>query len=172
MQKKLRIAAITIIMASLLEFPSVAQGNSEDLGPGRPSGNQQGPERPDRPKPTESELSLLRLKGLIDNAQTQPELTISAKQAAAILPILQKWQTTIKSNPYAKTGDYVAAIGAKLTVEQNAYSPQPPVMSGGGGPSGNNASSGRKPPQGGPGKIEISSLLTELIENLSLLVSE
>jgi len=169
MQKKLRIAAITIILASLLVFPSVAQGNSEGSGPGRPSGNQQGPERPDRPKPTESEISLLRLKGLIDNAQTQPELAISTEQASALLPILKEWQTAIKSNTNAKTGDYVAAIGAKLTVEQNAYFPQPPVMADGAGSSGNKSPRGQRPPGGGPREIEITSLLTELIKNISLL---
>lgn len=167
MKKNLCFAAIPLIF-SLLAFPCAALGSSEGS---RPAG-QQGPGGQNMPKPTESELSLLRLKGLIDNARSQPELAIRTDQAAVLLPVLKKWQTAIKSNPYAETGDYVAAIAATLTDEQNAYFPHPPAIAGGAGPSANNASSGRKPPRGRPGKIEISSLLTELIENLSLLVSE
>lgn len=169
MQKHLRIAVFTIIVSSLFVFPGVSQGSQEDSFPDRPSGNQQDAGRPEMPQPTEAELSLLRLKVLIDDAQSQPELALTADQAKAILSILLDWDNAIASNPDTATESYIDEITAELTDAQNAFVPGPPEgMAGGAGPSGNKGSKSERPPQGGPEKIEISSVLTELIEALSL----
>ena len=169
MQKHLRIAVFTIIVSSLFVFPGFSQGSQEDSFSERPSGNQKGPGRPEIPQPTEAELALLRLKVLIDEAQSQPELAVTADQAKALLPVLLDWDKAITSNPGAETDAYIEQISAELTDAQNAFIPGPPEgMPGESGDSGDKGAKGQRPPQGGPQKIEISSLLSDLIESLSL----
>jgi hypothetical protein len=110
------------------------------------------------PQPTDAELSLIRLSVLTDEAQAQPDLAVTAVQAEALLPIIQEWAAEIAAKPDAPTDKYIRLISSVLTEAQNAFIPGPP---------GNNGEKSQRPPEGGPEKIEILTMLAELIKILS-----
>lgn len=144
MDKILRIAGAAVACA-LMAFSCVSgrtepqRGSDGRGGPGPGVSGGQGP--------SEADMSLLRLKGLVDCAQA--ELAITKEQATAILPILKDWKSKARSLSGSDAKTYAASIDAALSEAQKAYRPEPPKGMGQGGPGGDGQPAGA-PPQGRP----------------------
>jgi hypothetical protein len=164
MRNFLRTASIALACA-LVAFSCASERDPRAQGPG---GGRDGGRSPD-----EAEMTLMRLKGIIDISDTNQALALSKEQIQTILPVLKSWKANVASVSASEAEAYAAKIVATLTDEQKAFKPKAPNdaergpdprTQGGGRPGG-------QPPsgQGGPGQSggnHLSALLDELIETL------
>lgn len=139
--------------------PGGAPMAAQPGGPGGPGGNGPGDAREARAgvkAPEGAETALLGLKALIEAEKARAELSLSAEQIEAILPVLEEWLAALEADPRADGAPYAKKIAAVLSAKQKSFRPEPPR---GGGPQGG------PPPAGGPGG-NAEELLQELIAAL------
>lgn len=163
MQKNLKIA-VAILVCSSMFYSCASDDKRDSRAPGGPPNSMRG-----EMGQSESELTLFRLKSLIDNAESIQSLSISVEQAAIIIPILEVWRDKLTANSMIDSKTFAANIAAVLTDVQNAY--QPELSQG--KPGGEGAPGKGPKPSGGPGSGDgespVASLLDELIGALSVL---
>jgi len=152
MERVIRISGIALICA-LMAFSCVIARDARAQAPGGRG-------------PSDAEMTLMRLKGLV--AAGDSDVAITKEQASAMLPILKAWRAKVSSASASDMKTYAASLEAALTDEQKVYRPEPPR----GGPMGGDPQRGRQPSDGnggpgGHGGGPVSALLDELITALS-----
>jgi hypothetical protein len=171
MKKYTRFVMVALLF-NLAMFTFASGSNPSDSGNSRPEG---GPEQ-DRPMPSESELTVVKLQYL---AEVEEEaIALTTDQAVKIIPILEEWQDALMEDSETDPETFVERITLELTEQQNAMLPPPPGgergSQGGDGapPQGGNGA----PPQGddngrpsngpGPEKMDMTEMLSDAINAL------